>query len=90
MSRYPKCDGEIWAAIEDHWLTYYSPPSIQYLIENSCIASKNTVWLALRRLAKKKQIVLVKTDAGMKAYTTWAYYTLKRKAETVIEMRTKI
>ena len=59
MGRGPKCDGEIIKAINVHWMKYCLPPSLDDLVNNTCIASKNTMYLALRRLAKKKHIKVI-------------------------------
>ena len=59
MAGKPLCDEEILEAIDIHWRENLYPPSTQYLVDNSCINSKNTIWLALRRLAKKDKIMLV-------------------------------
>lgn len=63
MGRGPKCDDAIFYAIWTHWQKFCLPPSIAYLCDNTCIASHNTMFLALRRLAKKKQIKLVNGKA---------------------------
>ena len=70
--RKPLCDDEILRAVDVHWRDFLYPPTIQYLVDNSCVQSKNTAWLALKRLAKQKKICLVLTVDGNKAYTLWA------------------
>ena len=81
MPGKPLCDDKILEAIDTHWRENLYPPSIQYLINNSCVKSKNTVWLALRRLEKKNEIYLVGTPAGWKAYTKWAWHSLDTGAD---------
>ena len=76
MPRKPLCDDEILAAIDLHWREKLYPPSIRFLIENSCISSRNTVWLALRRLEKRDEIYLIYTKEGHKAYAKWAWHAL--------------
>ena len=55
----PKCDDQIIDAINKHWEKYKIPPTIDYIIENSCIESKSTTWKALRRLEKRGIIHLI-------------------------------
>jgi hypothetical protein len=81
MAGKPLCDNEILEAIDKHWREYLYPPSIQYLIDNSCIQSKNTIWLALRRLRKQNKIILINTSEGSKAYIPWAWHTLNHEVE---------
>jgi len=80
MAGKPLCDEEILEAIDNHWREFLFPPPIQYLIENSCILSKNTIWLALRRLQKAGKIKLVRTGEGYKAYSNWAHHALDSMA----------
>lgn len=80
MSRKPLCDDEILEAINRHWQENLYPPSIQYIIDNCCISSKNTVWRALRRLETQGSIVLVGTVKGWKAYAHWAWHALNDRA----------
>ena len=80
MAGKPLYDDEILEEIEQHWLNKLYPPSIQYLVENSGLASKSTVRGALRRLYKKRLIRLVFTPHGYKAYTNWAQKALYRAA----------
>jgi hypothetical protein len=92
MAGKPLCDNEILEAIDLHWRENLYSPSIQYLIDNSCIKSKNTVWLALRRLAEKDEIILLRTSEGCKAYANWAwnvlYFESKRLMEKELEKNT--
>ena len=76
MAGKPLHDNEILEVIERHWLDKLYPPSIQYLVENSGIASKSTARGALRRLSDKGLIQLVYTPSGYKVYTNWAYRVL--------------
>lgn len=63
MARQPKCDDQIVEAIESYWQKYFSPPSLEWLVNNTCIASKNTMYFALRRLAKYGYVKLVRGKA---------------------------
>ena len=83
MAGKPLCDDEILAAIKKHWLDFLHPPSIQYLIENSGLASKSTAWGALRRLEKRGSIFLLETAEGHKAYMKWAWHTLNSAAQRI-------
>ncbi len=56
--RTPTCDEAVLSAIWQHWVEYNSPPSVQYLVNNCCLSSKNSVFYALRRLEKRGDIVL--------------------------------
>ena len=81
MAGKPLCDEEILEAINTHWREKLYPPAIQYLIDNSCIFSKNTIWLALRRLEKSGKIKLVHTNEGYKPYIPWAFHSLNAMAQ---------
>ncbi len=74
MGRGPKCDDQIVKAIEDHWFEHCLPPSTEYLVNNTCIASKNTMFFAIRRLAKQGYIKLV----NGKAIPICVWYAIKR------------
>jgi SOS-response transcriptional repressor LexA len=89
MAGKPIHDDEILAAIEKHWLENLYPPSIQYLVDNSGLASKSTMSGALRRLDKKGKIYLMKRTDGYKAYTKWAYWTLFNQARRIEDERKK-
>jgi len=89
MPGKPLCDDQILEAIDIHWRENLYPPSIQYIIENSCVKSKNTVWLALRRLEKRDEIYLVPTVEGYKAYMKWAWHALNSRAKQVEENESK-
>lgn len=71
MGRGPKCDDQIIRAIENHWKEYCLPPSLDVLVDNTCIASKNTMYLALRRLRKKGYIAIVDGKAIPKTLYFW-------------------
>ena len=83
MAGKPLCDEEILAAIENHWLEYLYPPSIQYIVDNSGLASKSTVSGALRRLEKRGSIFLIETAEGHKAYMKWAWHSLDSMAQRI-------
>ena len=84
--RKPLCDDEILRAVEQHWRDFLYPPTIQYLVDNSCVQSKNTVWLALKRMAKQKKIYLILTIDGNKAYTLWARRALVARLNQLEEL----
>lgn len=90
MAGKPLCDDQILEAIDIHWREYLYPPSIQYLIDNSCIKSKNTIWLALRRLKKQGEIILVYTSEGNKAYIPWAWHSLNSRANQLDETEERL
>jgi hypothetical protein len=63
MAGKPKCDDQVLEAIEKHWRVFGLPPAIDFVVENSCLESKSTVWGAFRRLKKDWKIYLIKGKA---------------------------
>lgn len=59
MARKPQYDDQIYDAVVQHWLIYSLPPSVQYIVDNTDIKSKNTVWNGLFRLVDRKMIKMI-------------------------------
>jgi len=90
MAGKPIHDDEVLETVEQHWIDNLYPPSSQYIVENSGLASKSTVAGALRRLDKQDLIILLYTPNGYRAYAKWAHWALFHRAREIENERKEI
>lgn len=63
MAREPQYDDQVYDVVVGHWMNFWQPPSIQYVVDNTGLSSKSTVRAALLRLQRKGLMRIIKGKA---------------------------
>lgn len=63
MARQPQFDDQVYDIVVQHWMNFWQPPSMQYIVDNTGLASKSSVRFALHRLREKGLMRMIKGKA---------------------------
>ena len=63
MARQPQFDDEVYDIVVQHWMNFWQPPSMQYLVDNTGLSSKSSIRSSLFRLRERGLMRMIKGKA---------------------------